>query len=59
MSAAQTQLLTECFHEAGLPEGVFNIVNGLGNVVGAEITQHADIAKISFTGSTLTGKSHC
>jgi len=57
MSAMQTQILTECFHEAGLPEGVFNIVNGLGNVVGNEITQHPDIAKISFTGSTLTGKA--
>ncbi|HEX9151297.1 MAG TPA: aldehyde dehydrogenase family protein [Flavobacterium sp.] len=56
MSAQQTQLITECFHEAGLPEGVFNIVNGLGNVVGAEITRNADIAKISFTGSTVTGK---
>ena len=56
MSAAQTQLLLECFHEAGLPKGVFNLVNGLGAVVGAEITRNPDIAKISFTGSTLTGK---
>jgi aldehyde dehydrogenase (NAD+) len=57
MSALQTQLLTECLHEAGLPAGVFNIVNGLGSVVGAEITRHPDIAKISFTGSTITGKT--
>ena len=57
MSALQTQLLTECLHEAGLPAGVFNIVNGLGSVVGAEITRHPDIAKISFTGSTLVGKT--
>lgn len=56
MSAAQTQLLVSCFHEAGLPKGVFNLVNGLGNVVGAELTTNPDIAKISFTGSTLTGK---
>nr|WP_294858523.1 aldehyde dehydrogenase family protein [uncultured Fluviicola sp.] len=56
MSALQTQLLLECFHEAGLPDGVFNLVNGLGNVVGAEIANHPDIAKISFTGSTVTGK---
>lgn len=56
MSAAQTQLIMECFHEAGLPAGVVNIVNGLGNVVGAEITRHPDIAKISFTGSTAVGK---
>jgi len=57
MSAAQTQLITECLHEAGLPKGVFNIVNGLGSVVGAEITRHPDIAKISFTGSTVVGKT--
>ncbi|MBD8346479.1 aldehyde dehydrogenase family protein [Dysgonomonas sp. HGC4] len=57
MSAMQTQLITECLHEVGLPKGVFNIVNGLGNVVGAEITKSSDIAKISFTGSTIVGKT--
>ena len=57
MSALQTHLITECLHEVGLPKGVFNIVNGLGNVVGAEITRNPDIAKISFTGSTLVGKT--
>ncbi|WP_316833603.1 aldehyde dehydrogenase family protein [Pedobacter nutrimenti] len=57
MSALQTQLIAECFHEAGLPDGVYNIVNGLGSVVGAEITSHPDIAKISFTGSTAVGKT--
>ncbi|MEO6174595.1 MAG: aldehyde dehydrogenase family protein [Flavobacterium circumlabens] len=56
MSAQQTQLILECFHEAGLPKGVFNIVNGLGEVVGAEISRNPDIAKISFTGSTVVGK---
>lgn len=56
MSALQTQLLIECFHEAGLPKGIFNVVNGLGNVVGSEMVNHPDIAKISFTGSTQTGK---
>ncbi|HEY9257164.1 aldehyde dehydrogenase family protein [Chitinophaga sp.] len=56
MSAIQTQIVVECLHEAGLPAGVFNIVNGLGDVVGAELTRHPDIAKISFTGSTNVGK---
>lgn len=56
MSAQQTQLMTECLHEAGLPKGVFNIVNGLGEIVGAEISQHPDVAKISFTGATNVGK---
>jgi len=57
MSALQTQIITECMHEAGLPAGVFNIVNGRGDVVGAEISRHPDIAKISFTGSTVVGKT--
>jgi len=56
MSALQTQIITECFHEARLPAGVFNVVNGLGDVVGAEISRNPDIAKISFTGSTVVGK---
>lgn len=56
MSALQTQLIIECFHEAGLPKGIFNVVNGLGSVVGSEIVNHPDVAKISFTGSTYTGK---
>ncbi len=57
MSAMQTQLITECIHEAGLPDGVFNIVNGLGDVVGTAISRHPDVAKISFTGSTFVGKT--
>ncbi len=56
MSAIQTQVLAECLHEAGLPKGVFNIVNGLGNVVGAELSRHPDIAKVTFTGSTAVGR---
>jgi len=56
LSALQTQVLVECLHEAKLPPGVFNVVNGRGDVVGAELTRSADIAKISFTGSTLVGK---
>ncbi|MFB2566192.1 aldehyde dehydrogenase family protein [Rhizobium sp. IMFF44] len=57
MSAIQTQLLTECLHAAGLPDGIFNIVNGYGHVVGAALSSHHDIAKISFTGSTVTGRA--
>lgn len=56
MSAIQTQILTECLHEAGLPKGIFNIVNGYGNVVGAELSRHPDIAKVTFTGSTAVGR---
>ena len=57
LSAIQTQLLAECLHAAGLPPGVFNIVNGRGDTVGAEFTRHPDVAKISFTGSTAVGKT--
>jgi len=56
MSVQQTQLMAECFHEAGLPKGVVNFVNGLGDVVGAELTRNPDISKIAFTGSTTVGK---
>ena len=57
MSAIQTQIVTECLHAAGLPAGVFNIVTGRGDIVGAELTMSPDIAKISFTGSTTVGKA--
>ena len=57
MSALQTQLLAECFHAADLPRGVINIVNGAGAVAGAALSAHPDIAKISFTGSTATGRA--
>src|SRR5262249_46550845 len=57
ISAMQTQVVTECLHEAGLPAGVFNIVTGRGDVAGAELTTHPGVAKISFTGSTAVGKT--
>lgn len=57
MSALQTQVLTEALHDADLPPGMFNIVNGYGPEVGAELSRHPDIAKISFTGSTATGRA--
>ncbi|WP_394791240.1 aldehyde dehydrogenase family protein [Rhodoferax sp.] len=57
MSAWQTRIVTEALHAAGLPPGVFNIVTGRGETVGAEISAHPDVAKISFTGSTAVGKT--
>jgi len=57
MSAIQTQVLTERLHAAGLPPGLVNIVNGLGEVVGAEFASHPDVAKVSFTGSTAVGRA--
>ena len=42
--------------EAGLPEGVLNVVVGKGRVVGERLVDHPDVAKIAFTGSTAVGK---
>ncbi|WP_438298760.1 aldehyde dehydrogenase family protein [Pseudomonas sp. NMS19W] len=56
MSALQTQVVLKALHEAELPPGVFNIVNGRGDVVGEEIARHPDVAKISFTGSSAIGQ---
>lgn len=57
MSAIQTSLVTRALHDAGLPPGVFNIVTGRGETVGAMLSAHPDIAKVSFTGSTAVGKT--
>ncbi|MEM6267463.1 MAG: aldehyde dehydrogenase family protein [Pseudomonadota bacterium] len=48
--------LGEIMLEAGLPEGVLNIVTGYGHTVGAALVNHPAIDKIAFTGSTATGK---
>lgn len=48
-------LLAEIIHEAGLPAGVFNLVNGDGPEVGEAIAAHRDIDMVSFTGSTQAG----
>jgi aldehyde dehydrogenase (NAD+) len=56
LSSLQTRVLVEALHEAKLPQGVFNVVTGLGNVVGAELVRNPDVAKISFTGSVAVGE---
>jgi NAD-dependent aldehyde dehydrogenases len=48
--------LAKIFHEAGLPNGVVNIVTGPGSTVGQAISEHLDVAKVSFTGSTANGR---
>jgi len=48
-------LLAEVFHDAGLPAGVFNLVNGDGPTVGHAIASHPDVDMVSFTGSTRAG----
>src|SRR5436309_8572331 len=51
-----TLRLAELMYEAGLPEGVLNVVTGPGNVVGEEIIRHPLVRKIGFTGETATGQ---
>jgi len=48
-------LLAEVFDKAGVPAGVFNVVNGYGPTVGAALSEHPDVAMMSFTGSTRAG----
>jgi|HubBroStandDraft_2_1064218.scaffolds.fasta_scaffold09465_2 aldehyde dehydrogenase (NAD+) len=48
-------LFAQILHEAGVPPGVFNLVNGDGPTVGAAMSSHPDIAMVSFTGSTRAG----
>jgi 5-carboxymethyl-2-hydroxymuconic-semialdehyde dehydrogenase len=49
-------LLPEIMTEAGVPDGVFNIVHGIGEQAGAALVAHPDVPLISFTGETTTGK---
>jgi 5-carboxymethyl-2-hydroxymuconic-semialdehyde dehydrogenase len=49
-------LWAEIFREAGLPDGVFNLVNGLGEEAGDALVKHPDVRLISFTGETTTGQ---
>ncbi|XP_047171252.1 aldehyde dehydrogenase family 2 member B4, mitochondrial-like [Vigna umbellata] len=59
-TAEQTPLtalfVAKLFHEAGLPEGVLNVVSGYGPTAGAALASHMDVDKLAFTGSTDTGK---
>ena len=49
--------LGELVLEAGIPEGVVNVVVGKGSVVGTRLVEHPDVAKIGFTGSTEVGRT--
>jgi aldehyde dehydrogenase (NAD+) len=56
LSSLQTQVMIECLNAAKLPKGVYNVVTGRGDVVGAELVRNPDVAKISFTGSVAVGE---
>ncbi len=49
-------ILAEIIHDAGVPAGVFNLVNGDGPGVGAAISSHPEVDMVSFTGSTRAGR---
>jgi aldehyde dehydrogenase (NAD+) len=49
--------MVKCWNAAELPKGVYNVVTGLGTVVGAELVRNPDVAKISFTGSVAVGEA--
>jgi hypothetical protein len=49
-------LLDKLIAQAGVPEGIVNLVNGYGHTAGAALTTHPDVDKIAFTGSTEVGK---
>ncbi len=57
MSPLQTRVMVEALNAAELPKGVFNVVTGLGTVVGAELVRNPEVAKISFTGSVAVGEA--
>jgi len=48
-------LFAQVCHDAGVPAGVFNLVNGTGPVVGARMSEHPEVDMVSFTGSTRAG----
>ena len=48
--------LMDLVNEAGFPPGVVNVINGAGSVAGQAISEHPRIRKVSFTGSTITGR---
>lgn len=57
LSPLSASVLPEIMEEAGIPDGVFNIVHGLGEAAGAALVAHPDVPLISFTGETTTGKT--
>ncbi len=56
IAPVNAMILANIIHEVGLPPGVFNLVNGLGPVVGEVLATHPEVDMVSFTGSTRAGK---
>jgi aldehyde dehydrogenase (NAD+) len=56
-SPLNAMIFAEFCHDAGIPPGVFNLVNGDGAGVGSQLSTHPDVEMISFTGSTRAGRA--
>ena len=56
LTPSTTSLLMDTLSEAGVPQGVHNLILGAGNIAGAPLSSHPDIDLVSFTGGLLTGK---
>src|SRR5207249_6013916 len=56
-SPLSASLLPEIVEEAGVPDGVVNIVHGIGEEAGAALVAHPEVPLISFPGETITGKA--
>lgn len=56
-TAVTAAKVMQCFHDAGLPAGVLNMIVGSGSVIGQGIAEHADINGITFTGSNAVGQA--
>ena len=56
MTPVTFPILMEILQQAGVPDGVVNLVNGRGNVTGLALSQHPDVDCYSFTGGTTTGR---
>jgi aldehyde dehydrogenase (NAD+) len=57
ISPFSAYIVTQIFHDAGIPSGVFNLVPGKGDLVGDAISKHKSIDLVSFTGSTKAGRA--
>lgn len=55
-TAVTAARVVECFHEAGMPAGVINMVTGSGSVIGQGLAEHPGVDGITFTGSNAVGK---
>ena len=56
-SRSPRRSLADIARDAGLPDGVFNVVQGIGEEAGAALTGHPGVARIAFTGSVDTGQA--